>query len=261
MKKALKKAREDDDVKAIVLRVNSGGGSALVSDIIWRAVELAKEKKPVVVSMGNVAASGGYYIAAGADKIFAQPSTITGSIGVFGTIPNATELAANIGINAEQVGTHKNSVDYSLFEPLSDAFRNQIQEGVESTYTTFLERVAAGRGMTTEQVNLVAQGRVWSGVQAKKNGLVDELGGLEDAIAAAAELAEIEDYSIKNLPYYKSGFEQFMEDFAGAKTNVFNQLVKEELGVETYDILEQLKWAQEQNGSIQAKMPFDLKIN
>ena len=127
--KAIRKARDNDDVKAIVLRVDSPGGSALSSDIIWREIEMAKEKKPVVVSMGNLAASGGYYIAVGANKIFAEPTTITGSIGVFGTVPNINELATNIGVNAEQVGTNKNSVDYSLFEPMSDSFRDTLRRG------------------------------------------------------------------------------------------------------------------------------------
>lgn len=166
--KAIIKARDDENVKAIVLRVNSPGGSPLTSDIIWREVEIAKEKKPVVVSMGNVAASGGYYIAAGADKIFAEPTTITGSIGVFGTVPNIKGLSDNIGINAEQVGTNKNSVEYSLFEPMSDTFRSVIQESIEEIYGTFLDRVAQGRNITVAQADSLAQGRVWSGVDAKK---------------------------------------------------------------------------------------------
>ena len=133
----------------------------MVSDIIWREIELTKEEKPVVVSFGNVAASGGYYIGVGGDKIFAEPTTITGSIGVFGTIPNVSELAGDIGINAEQVGTNKNSVDYSLFEPMGETFRGTVEEGIEDTYQIFLERVAAGRNMTVDQVDALAQGRVW----------------------------------------------------------------------------------------------------
>ena len=257
--KALAKARDDDKVKAIVLRVDSPGGSALTSDIIWREVELAKEKKPVVVSMGNVAASGGYYIAAGADMIYAEPTTITGSIGVFGTIPNINELAANIGINAEQVGTNKNSVDYSLFEPMTDNFRNVVQESIEQTYETFLERVAQGRNITVAQADSMAQGRVWSGIDAKKLGLVDELGNLDDAIAAAAALAEIESYGIKKYPKYKTGFEKFMEDMSGAKSKIGARFIKEEIGEETYDILKLMKSTMEQKG-VQARMPFILDI-
>lgn len=257
--KALIKAREDKNVKAIVLRVNSPGGSALTSEIIWREVELAKKVKPVVVSMGNVAASGGYYIAAGANKIFAGPTTITGSIGVFGTVPNISELAKDIGINAEQVGTNANSVDYSLFEPMSTSFRNQVQESIEDTYTTFLDRVSQGRGISVAQADSLAQGRVWSGADAKRVGLVDELGNLEDAIDAAAELAEIDTYGIRKYPKYKSGFERFMEDLEGASMQLKSKLISDEIGEENYRILKDIKSGMEQKG-VQAKMPFILNI-
>lgn len=257
--KALIKAREDDKVKAIVLRVNSPGGSALTSDIIWREVELTKAIKPVVVSMGNVAASGGYYIAAGADKIFAEPTTITGSIGVFGTVPNVSEFAEDIGINAEQVGTNKNSVDYSLFEPMTATFRNQVQEGIEDTYETFLERVAQGRNITVAQADSLAQGRVWSGIDAKRLGLVDELGTLEDAIEAAANMVELSSYGIKKFPKYKSGFERFMEDLGGASARTKERMINEEIGDEFYTILKNVKSITEQTG-VQARMPFALNI-
>lgn len=256
---AIIKAREDDAIKAIVLRVNSPGGSALVSDIIWREIELAKAKKPVVVSMGNVAASGGYYIAAGADKIFAEPTTVTGSIGVFGTIPNIEQLADNIGINAEQVGTNKNSIDYSLFEPMTDNFRKVVQEGIEETYTTFLQRVSQGRGISMAQADSLAQGRVWSGVDAKRLGLVDELGTLEDAIGEAAKLAELESYGIKKYPKYKSGFERFMEDLGGSSAKTRESIIEKEVGLEAYNIIKQIKTAMGQKG-IQARMPFILNI-
>lgn len=257
--KAIIKARDDEKVKAIVMRVNSPGGSALTSDIIWREIELAKEKKPVVVSMGNVAASGGYYIAAGADKIFAEPTTITGSIGVFGTIPNVTELAEDIGINAEQVGTNKNSVDYSLFEPMTDEFRQLMQDGVEDTYETFLSRVAKGRKITIAEVDSMAQGRVWSGVDAIRLGLVDELGNLNDAIAEAAKMANLEEYGIRKFPKYKTGFERLMEDLGGASAKAKQDFIEEEVGAEIYSILKQFKSATEQKG-IQARMPFVLDI-
>ena len=257
--KALKKARDNDNVKAIVMRVNSPGGSALVSDIIWREIELTKKIKPVVVSFGNVAASGGYYIAAGADKIFAEPTTITGSIGVFGTIPNINELAADIGVNAEQVGTNKNSVDYSLFEPMTDSFRSQVQEGIEHTYDTFLQRVADGRKMSIEAVDEIAQGRVWSGVDAVELGLVDEIGNLDDAIAAAAEMVNLESYGVRKYPKYKSDFERIMEDFGGAKVKVGEAFIKEELGNEAFQVLKEFKQLSEQKG-IQARMPFTLNI-
>lgn len=254
---AIIKARDDEKVKAIVLRVNSPGGSALTSDIIWREIQLAKEIKPVVVSMGNVAASGGYYIAVGADKIFAEPTTITGSIGVFGTIPNITELAGNIGINAEQVGTNKNSVEYSLFEPMTDDFRNVVLEGIEQTYDTFLQRVAMGRGISVAEADSLGQGRVWSGVDAKRLGLVDELGSLEDAIDEAADIAGLENYGIKKFPRYKSGLERFLEDMSGAQAK--QDLIEEEIGTEAYTILKQIKSVMDQKG-VQARMPFVLDI-
>ncbi|WP_422081698.1 signal peptide peptidase SppA [Ulvibacterium sp.] len=256
---AIIKARDNDAIKAIVLRVNSPGGSALVSDIIWREIELAKAKKPIVVSMGDVAASGGYYIAAGADKIFAEPTTVTGSIGVFGTIPNIEQLADNIGINAEQVGTNKNSIDYSLFEPMTDNFRKVVQEGIENTYRTFLQRVSQGRGISMAEADSLAQGRVWSGVDAKRLGLVDELGTLEDAIAEAARLAELDSYGIKKYPKYKSGFERFMEDLGGSSTKARERIIEKEVGLETYNIIKQIRTAMKQKG-IQARMPFILNI-
>ena len=260
MNKAIRKAKNDDKVKAIVLRVNSPGGSALTADIIWRELEMAKKEKPLVVSMGNVAASGGYYIAAGADKIFAEPTTITGSIGVFGTVPNMAELAEEIGVNAEQVGTNKNSVDYSLFEPMTETFRATIQEGIEETYTTFLLRVKEGRNMPSlAAVDSLAQGRVWSGVDAKRIGLVDEIGSLEDAIAAAAKMAEIEDYGIRKYPKYKSSLERLFEDLPGASATLKQNLIEEEIGTEAYTILKEIKTATEQKG-IQARMPFALDI-
>jgi signal peptide peptidase SppA, 67K type len=256
---ALQKAAKNENVKAIVFRVDSPGGSALVSDIIWREMQLAKAKKPLVVSFGNVAASGGYYIGVGGDKIFAEPTTITGSIGVFGTIPNVNELAKNVGINAEQVGTNKNSVDYSLFEPMSDSFRDVVLESIEETYGTFLERVAQGRNMTVAQVDSLAQGRVWSGIDAKANGLVDELGNLDDAIAAAAEMAGLESYGIRQYPKYKTDFERFMEDLGGMKAKIGQELIQEEIGTEAYKMLKEFKDLSKQEG-IQAKMPFSLNI-
>jgi len=204
--KALKKARKNNKVKAIVLRVNSPGGSALASDIIWRELELTKQEKPLVVSMGNLAASGGYYISCNADKIIAEPTTITGSIGVFGAVLNASDLAGRIGVNAEQIGTNKQSVGYSIFEPITDSFYKVTKEGVEQVYNTFVKKVAAGRKMSFAQVDSIAQGRIWTGKEALKNGLVDELGNLDDAIAAAAQLAEVDDYRVRNYPSYKKDF-------------------------------------------------------
>jgi len=255
---SLKKVRKDKNVKAIVLRVNSPGGSALASDLIWRELELTKKEKPLVVSMGNLAASGGYYIACNADKIFAEPTTITGSIGVFGMIPNMSKLADRIGINSEQVGTNKQSFGYSPFEPMSSNFHDFVKEGIEDVYSTFVDRVSKGRNMSIEQVDSIGQGRVWTGVEALQNGLIDELGSLENAIDEAAELAEITDYRTTNYPRYKNDFDDIFKLFsisAKAKEN----LLKEELGLENYTIYKRIKQFSELKG-IQARMPFILEI-
>ncbi|MFD1294758.1 signal peptide peptidase SppA [Lutibacter holmesii] len=254
---ALRKARSSNSVKAIVLRVNSPGGSALTSELIWREIELTKEKLPVVVSMGNVAASGGYYIACNAHKIIAEPTTITGSIGVFGVIPNISKLAENIGVNAEQVKTNKGP-DYSGFEPMTHAFRTVTQEGVEFVYTTFVNRVAAGRNMTVEEVDNIAQGRVWSGIEAKKVGLVDELGGLKDAVIEAAGLAGITDYRIRNYPSYKIDFEERFSDFPFAATK--EELLIEEFGEENYKLYQTLKQFSKISG-VQARLPYVIDIH
>lgn len=256
---ALEKAAKAEEVKAIVFRVDSPGGSAQVSEIIWRAMELAKEEKPLVVSFGNVAASGGYYIGVAGDKIFADPTTITGSIGVFGTIPNVRGLAENIGINAEQVGTNRNSVDYSVFEPMDESFRKTMEESIEETYQVFLERVAQGRNMSLAQVDSLAQGRVWSGADAVENGLVDSLGFLEDAIAEAAAMAGLESYALRKYPKYKSEFQQFMEDFGGARTKLVESFIQEEIGDRAFRLLKDFKRFEEQQG-IQARMPYTLDI-
>ncbi len=253
---ALRKARKSKSTKAIVLRINSPGGSALASELIWRELELTSEQLPVVVSMGNVAASGGYYIACNADKIYAQPTTITGSIGVYGTIPNMSELAGNIGVNAEQVSTNSGP-NYSVFEPMTDEFRAVTKEGVEQVYTTFLERVSKGRGMLIEEVDKIAQGRVWSGVEAKEVGLVDELGNLDDAISYAAELAKLTDFRIRNYPSYKIDLEDRLNKFPFGKAK--EQILKEELGEENFQIYTNLKHISNKKG-VQARMPFILEI-
>lgn len=253
---ALRKARKDKKVKAIVLRINSPGGSALASELIWRELELTKKELPLVVSMGDVAASGGYYIACNADRIFAEPTTISGSIGVFGAIPNMSKLADNIGINAEQVRTNK-SPSYSVFEPITDEFRTVTTEGVEAIYTAFLERVSAGRNMSVEAVDSIAQGRVWAGVDAMQNGLVDELGNLDDAISYAAELAEITDYKVRNYPDYKLDLGEKLSGFPFMKSK--EKVMIEALGFENYKTYQILKQFSEIKG-IQARMPFVLEI-
>lgn len=255
--KALRKARKDKNVKAIVLRVNSPGGSALASELIWRELELTKKEKPLVVSMGNVAASGGYYIACNADKVLAEPTTITGSIGVFGAIPNFNKLADNIGINAEQVSTNNNP-NYSVFEPMDKKFYDVTKEGVEQIYTTFVNRVAIGRNMTFEQVNEIAQGRVWTGKEALKNGLVDKLGNLNDAITVAAELAQIEAYKVRNYPNYKKDLKEAFSFSPFAKASK-EDILKEALGNENYQMYNNINQMKKLKG-IQARMPYILQI-
>ena len=255
---ALKKVRKDDRIKAIVLRVNSPGGSALASDMIWRELELTKQIKPIVVSMGNYAASGGYYIACNANEIMAEPTTITGSIGVFGVIPNFSKLSEDMGINAEQVGTNMNSFAYSPFEPMNDQFYNLAKEGVEDIYKTFVSRVAIGRNMTEAQVDSVAQGRVWSGVEALEKGLVDTLGNLENAIERAAELAEITDFSVANYPRYETNFKDSFNLLSFIKASK-ETILKEELGIENYQIYKNIKAFSNLKG-VQARMPFEMKI-
>ncbi len=253
---SLREAREAKDIKAIVLRVNSPGGSALASDIIWREIELTKKEKPVVVSMGSYAASGGYYISCNADKIVAEPTTITGSIGVFGIIPNISEFSERIGINAEQIGTNRQSVGYSIFEPMPDDFYAVTKEGVERVYTTFVAKVAEGRNMTFEQVDSVAQGRVWTGKEALTKGLVDELGSLEDAIRIAADMVEISEYRIRNYPDYDK---EFKDLFKGPFSRIKQNLVKEELGETTFEAFQKIREINDLKG-IQARLPFLLDI-
>ncbi len=257
---ALRKARSNKKVKAIVLRVNSPGGSALASDIIWREIEITKEIKPVVVSMGNVAASGGYYISAGAQKIFAEPTTITGSIGVFGVVPNINVLADKWGINAEQVNTNKNATMYSAFEPVTDDFRAMAQESIEDVYTTFLKRVSEGRNIPVHEVDSIAQGRVWSGEQAKQKGLVDEIGGLDDAIVYAAELGETSDYSVKNYPIYETDFGDMFKGVPGINISKTKEnIIKDEIGEEAYEMFKNIKSFSQLKGA-QARMPFEINI-
>jgi len=257
MRRSLIEARKDKDIKAIVLRINSPGGNALTSDLIWREIELTKKVKPVVVSMGNYAASGGYYIACNANKIFAENNTITGSIGVFGILPNFTQLATKIGLHSEQVKTHANAAEYSPFLPLDEKFRAVTTEGVEHIYKTFVSHVAQGRKMSFAQVDSIAQGRVWSGSQALKVGLVDKIGGLDDAIKEAASLAKTKNYSTQNFPEFEKDINDILEHLPFAKSK--EAFIKEELGEETYRLMEQIKRMQSQKG-VQAMMPFEITI-
>ncbi len=257
MIKSIQKAAKDKNVKAIVLRVNSPGGVALTADMIWRELELAKKEKPIVVSMGNLAASGGYYIACNANKIFAEPTTITGSIGVFGLIPNVHKFSEKIGINAEQVATNK-SPNYSLFEPMTDDFYNVTQESIEIIYNTFLNRVSAGRNMSVEKVDAIAQGRVWSGTEALKNGLIDELGSMEDAIKYAALISKTTDYKTVNYPQFKKELKDAFDLMPFMKMSKINML-KEELGDAQYKLYETMQQMSKLEG-VQARLPYVMEI-
>ena len=255
----IREAREDSSIKAIVLRVNSPGGSGLASDVIWREVDLAKQVKPVVVSMGNVAASGGYYISAPATRIFAEPTTITGSIGVFGMIPNMQGFFNNkLGITFDGEKTHPYADMLTVSRALTDEELRIIQGYIDDFYDNFKERVAQGRNMTVAQVDSAGQGRVWIGTDALQLGLVDELGGLENAIQNAAELAGMSDYRTVELPVQKEFYEQLLEDLnAQSSTWAARQWLGED--AELLRRFEQVKQAKGRSG-ILARMPFDLVV-
>ena len=260
LSRTIREAREDSTIKAVVLRVNSPGGSALASDIIWREVELTKQTKPVVVSMGNVAASGGYYISCAAHKIFAESSTITGSIGVFGIIPNMQGFFNNkLGITFDGAKTNEYADMMTISRALRDDEKAIIQTWIDEIYDTFKERVAEGRSMTIAEVDEVGKGRVWTGTDALDNGLIDEIGGLEDAIQAATEMAGLEDPKQIDLPEQKDIFEQMMEDLTGqaaywAHTEVFGE------DPEMVRIMDEMKFVKQMRG-VQARMPFNISIH
>jgi protease-4 len=254
--KAVRKARQDSSIKAIVLRVNSPGGSALASEVMWRELVLAKEVKPIVVSMGNYAASGGYYISCMANKIIAEPTTITGSIGVFGMIPNLKNfLNDRLGITFDGVSTNANSAMGGVAQPLTPFQQKVIQNSVVDIYTAFITHVAEGRNMTVEQVDGIGQGRVWSGVDAVKIGLVDELGGLDKAISEAAKLANIEEYRVVNRPELKDPIEEMVKKMGGS---VKASIIEDELGV-SYKYYEYIKKIQTMEG-FQTRLPYFIEI-
>ncbi|MFP4046331.1 MAG: signal peptide peptidase SppA [Bacteroidales bacterium] len=254
--RAIREARKDSTIKAIVFRVNSGGGSALASEVIWRELKLASETKPVIASLGDVAASGGYYIVAPADTIVANPNTITGSIGVFGIIPNVKELMNDkLGIYMDVAKTNKHSDIGNPFRSLTDYEKQVIKNGIEDVYDNFVGRVADGRNMTKEEVDEIGQGRVWSGIDAKNIGLVDLFGGLDKAIEIAGEKAKTEKYRVVELPELKDPFNQFMKQIkGGAKTKI----IKNALGDE-YTYYEQLEEVKNMSG-IQARIPYKIEI-
>ncbi len=260
MRRSLQDARKDKKIKAIVLRIDSPGGSALTSELIWREIELTKKVKPVIVSMGNLAASGGYYIACNANTIFAENNTITGSIGVFGLLPNFTELTTKMGINSDQVSTNANAADYSIFKPLTESYKFIAQEGVEKIYNTFVTRVAAGRKMSFSQVDSIAQGRVWSGAEALKIGLVDRIGGLDSALEYAASLVKIKEYKTQNFPIYEKDFGDYLGSLGVPFMKTKENFIKEELGEENYKVIEQIRRIQSKKG-VQASLPFEINIH
>jgi len=255
--KEIRKARKDENIKAIVLRVNSPGGSILASDVIWREMSEAKKIKPVIVSMGEVAASGGYYIAAPADTIVAQPNTITGSIGIFGILFNVQELVNDkLGVTTDVVSTGELSDFGNMARPLTEVERTIIQSSVEDGYETFISRVAEGRGMHPDSVRKVASGRVWTGTQAKARGLVDVLGGLDTAIGiAAAKIKAGEDYRVVYFPEKKPWFEELMVSFSD---QVQVRILQTQLG-DQYPLYQKIQRLKNYQG-VQVRMPQEIVI-
>jgi protease-4 len=254
--RAIRKARQDSNIKAIVLRVNSGGGSALASDVIWREVILSKKVKPVIASFGDVAASGGYYIACAADSIFVQPNTITGSIGVFGLVPNFQNLLTNkLGVTFDGVKTGQYADIMSVNRPLTAGERFIIQGGVNRIYDTFITRVADGRKKTKEEVNAIGGGHVWVGTDAVKNGLADRIGNFNDAIVAAGKKAKLKDYKIVEYPEKTDPFKELLES---SSDKVKTYYAKQEFG-DNFMIYQQMKKAL-LNSGLQTRMPFEIKV-
>ncbi|HZL10465.1 MAG TPA: signal peptide peptidase SppA [Prolixibacteraceae bacterium] len=257
LSRTIREARRDSSIKAIVLRINSPGGSAYGSDVIWREVKLAAETKPVIASMGDVAASGGYYIACAADTIMADHTTITGSIGIFGMIPNMQKLLTDkLGITQDVVTTNAHSDMISVTRPMSAFERELMQQTIEEGYDTFITRVAEGRSMTKTAVDEIGQGRVWAAPNAKEIKLIDIYGGLTEAIDLAKKMAKLDNYRIVNLPKLKDPFEELIKEFSGSAKAGF---MKDEMG-ETYKYYEQLRGLVSQKG-ILARMPYDIEIH
>ncbi len=250
----IQKIRNDKSIDAVVLRVNSPGGSALASDIIWREIDLLKKEKPVVVSMGNYAASGGYYISCNADSIYADANTITGSIGVFSVVPNLGNFMKNkLGITFDGVKTATYSDMPTTTRALNPTEQRFMQSGVDSIYHAFKSRVATGRKKSIDYIDSIAQGRVWIGADAVKIGLVDKIGNLEQAIASAAKMAHVKSYGIRAYPEKKSFFEDFIGNY---EDHVKTKAIKEEIGVEQWKVLQQLKLVKQMMGEPQTRMPI-----
>lgn len=259
---ALREARDDQDVKAIILRVNSPGGSGLASEMIHREIELTQKQKPVYTSMGNVAASGGYYIACNSKRIFADAETITGSIGVFMTVPNFKELADRVGISNEQVTTHTYSGGYyrgyNPLETTNEHTAKLLTQGIKEFYDKFIQRVADGRKMSKEDVHQVAQGRVWIGTDALKNGLVDQIASLKEVVDYVAKQHELNEYSIHSYPTIKITLKDLFADKLSFSTH-FKQMIEDEIGKENYEAFQRIKQLNQIQG-IQARLMYDIEI-
>lgn len=254
----LRKLRMDKDVKAIVFRVNSPGGSSLASDVIWREITLARKEKPVIVSMGDVAASGGYYISCNADSVFADANTITGSIGVFSIVPNFQSFFKNkLGITFDAVNTAPFADMGSSNRPLTETEKRFFQAGTDSIYHTFKSRVADGRKKDMLYIDSIAQGRVWTGIRGVQVGLVDRVGTLQDALDCAAKMIHVSEYRIKEYPEKKNIFEQLLSNY---KKTISTRLVKEEIGEKPMGILREVNKVQKMIGIPQARLPFLITI-
>ena len=255
MIKTINSVAKDSSVKAVVFRVSSPGGSAFASEQIWHALSLLKAKKPIIVSMGDYAASGGYYISCLADQIVAQPNTITGSIGIFGVIPNVKGLNEKLGITYDGVKTNKMSDAISVNRPFTPEERDLMQNYVNRGYELFVKRCAEGRKMTVDQIKNIAEGRVWTGEDAIKIGLVDKIGGLNDAIKIAVAKAKLKSYNINEYPEKEDFTTKLMKNL-GKEVEV--RFMKEQLG-EQYNILKQIRNVEKMNG-IQARMDYNIEI-
>mgnify|MGYP002645380583 FL=1 len=252
----LRKLKEDDDVKAVVLRVNSPGGSAFASEQIWHAVKELKAKKPVIVSMGDYAASGGYYISCAADSIIAEPTTLTGSIGIFGMIPNVKGLTEKIGLTYDVVKTNQFSDFGNLMRPVNSDERALLQMMIGQGYDLFVSRCAEGRHMSKDKIEKIAEGRVWTGEMAKKIGLVDELGGIGKALEIAAQKADLKGYTIISYPAKKDILSTLFDVQPG--NYVESQVLKSQLGdyYKDFSLLKNIK----ERAMIQARVPFELNV-
>lgn len=254
MVKELIKLKNDDNVKAVVLRVNSPGGSAYISEQIWHQVEEIKKEKPIVVSMGSLAASGGYYISCAANKIVAEPTTLTGSIGIFGILPNTTGTFKKIGVTSDVVKTNKYADIGNMARPMQEDEKVLIQQNVERGYDLFITRCADGRGMTKEQIDAIGQGRVWTGEQAIEKGLVDQLGGIETAIQTAADLAELTEYYTVDISGSKDFFTELLEkQLNDIKFSILHDVLGEDL-----EYIKTLNTIRSVSG-VQARLPYDMK--